>query len=414
MERALDPGIITSLMNSFSFVLTGGFGRLMPEALSLLGKLAILELILVATWAWFSEDNVAVALLVKLLWLCGFVFLVSTWPSLTRIVMTSFVTAGLRGGGGVLTVEDFANPAGMARFGLEVTAVLFAQISRFTGFRAVFSLPMMVIDGFISLGIVVAFFLMAIQIFITFCEFYLVSMLSLILVPFGVFRHTSFIAERALGTVVSFGIKLMVLAAIMNSAQPILQSIRITSVNPDLNETLSLLLAAWAIALLSWHAPSIAAGMISGAPSLTASTVAHTALAGAAGVGLAGIAGIGTKNLLGAATRTGLRFGAAGHAALQAGGVRGLLQTAGATASYHAQMAMVATGFRGAWASGRIYGANFAAVPLSPGSPGNRAMAGMAGSTASRTGITARQLAMRVVPPPSHPQGGMHGPIRHP
>ena len=104
---------------------------------------------------------------IKMLWICGFVFRGSAWPSLTRIPITSFITAGLRGAAR-LTVEDFTNPAGIARFGLEVMAVLFAQVSRFTGFRAVFSLPMMVIDGFICLGIVVAFFLMAIQIFVTF------------------------------------------------------------------------------------------------------------------------------------------------------------------------------------------------------------------------------------------------------
>jgi len=398
----LDPGIITTLQNAFAFVLTGGFGRLMPEALSLLGKLAILDLILVATWAWWTDDNVAVALLLKMLWIGGFVFLVTVWPTLTRILMTSFIQAGLVGSGGVLTVEDFSNPARIAKFGLEVTAVLFSQVSRLTGFRAVLSLPLMIVDGFVSLAIVVAFFLMAIQVFITFLEFYLISMLTLILVPFGVFRHTAFIAERAIGSVVAFGIKLMVLAAIMNSMQPILQSIRITSANPDLNETLSLLLASWAVALFAWHAPSVAAGLIAGSPSLTASTVAHTALAGAAGIGLAGIAGIGAKNALGAATRTGLRLGGAAQAALQTGGVRGLLQTAQATASYHASA--VTAGFRGAYASGRIYGANFAAVPFSPGSPGNRAASGMA----------VRQLALRVVPPASAPGGGMSGRIHHP
>lgn len=398
----LDPGIITTLQNAFAFVLTGGFGRLMPDALSLLGKLAILDLILVATWAWWTDDNVAVALLLKMVWIGAFVFLVTFWPTLTRTLMTSFIQAGLVGSGGVLTVEDFSNPARIARFGLEVTAVLFSQVSRLTGFRAVLSLPLMIVDGFVSLAIVVAFFLMAIQVFITFLEFYLVSMLTLILVPFGVFRHTAFIAERAIGSVVSFGIKLMVLAAIMNSMQPILQSVRITSANPDLNETLSLLLASWAVALFAWHAPSVAAGLIAGAPSLTASTVAHTALAGTAGLGLAGIAGIGATHALGAATRTGLRLGGAAQAALQAGGVRGLLQTARATASYHASA--VTAGFRGAYASGRIYGANFAAVPLSPGSAGNRAASGMA----------VRQLALRVIPPPAHPQGGMQGRIHHP
>ena len=407
MERVLDPGIITNLMNAFAFVLTGGFGRIMPDALSLLGKLAILELILVGTWAWWSEDNVIVTLLIKMLWISGFIFLVTAWPTLTRIVMTSFIEAGLRGGGGVLTVQDFANPATVARFGLEVTAVTFNRLARMSGFGAVLSLPMMIIDGAIALLIVLAFFAIAIQIFITFLEFYLVSMLALILVPFGVFRHTVFIGERGIGIVIAFGIKLMVLAAIVNSMQPVLETIRLTSANPSLNETLSLLLAAGALALFAWHAPSVAAGMIAGAPSLTASTVAHTALAGVAGAALGGIAGVGATHLLGAATRTGIRFGAAGHAALQAGGVRGLLQTAGATAAYHAQM--VTAGFRGAAASGRIYGANFAAVPLSPGSPGTR---GMSGSGVS--GITVRQLALRVIPPPSHPQGGMSGSLRQP
>jgi type IV secretion system protein TrbL len=399
----LDPGIITTLQNAFAFVLTGGFGRLMPDALSLLSKLAILELILIAAWAWAGEGNVAIALLVKLLWISVFVFLVSIWPYLTQVTMQSFITAGLRGAGGVLTMQDFSNPALIARFGLEVTAVLFAQISRGTGFIALYSLPMPVIDGLIAFLIVLAFFAMAIQIFITFLEFYLISMLTLILLPFGVWRHTAFIGERAIGAVVAFGIKLMVLAAIMNSMQPILQSIRLTSLNPGINETLSLLLGAWAVALFAWHAPGMAAGLLAGSPTLTASTVAHTALAGAAGVGLAGMAGIGTRQMLGAATRTGLRFGGAAGAALQAGGVRGLLQTAGATVAY--QASQVTAGMRGAYASGRIYGANFAAVPFSAGSSGTRALG---------PGITATSLAMRVVPPPSGPSAGIQARIQHP
>jgi len=143
--------------------------------------------------------------------------------------------------------------------------------------------------------------------------------------------------------------------------------------------------------------------MIAGSPSLTASTVVHGALAGAAGGGLAGIAGVGAKNLLGAATRTGLRLGAAGAAAYQVGGLRGIAQTAGATATYHAQM--VTAGFQGAYASGRIYGANLAAVPFRPGTPGHQAMS---------TALVVRNLATRIVPPPSQPQGGMSEQIRHP
>jgi hypothetical protein len=145
------------------------------------------------------------------------------------------------------------------------------------------------------------------------------------------------------------------------------------------------------------------AGLLNGSPSLTASTVAHTALATVAGTGLAGMAGVGTGRLLGAATRTGLRFGGAATAALHAGGVRGLLQTAGATAAYHAQQ--VTAGFRGAYATGRIYGANFAAVPLAPGA---------SGSHGPGPRISARLLATRVVPPQAHPSGGLQARIHQP
>jgi type IV secretion system protein TrbL len=401
----MDAGIITTLHNSFAFVLTSGFGRVFPVALSLLGKLAVLELILVATWAWWSDDNVVAALLVKLMWIMAFVFLVTQWPKLCRILMTSFITAGLRAGGGPLTVDDMTNPSNLARFGLEVTAVLWQRLAGKSGLQAVMSLPMLFVDGWVAIGIVLAYFVMAIQVFVCHIEFYIVAVLAMVLVPFGVFRHTSFLGEKGIGVVIAFGIKMMVLAAILNSSDGVLQTVRMKAATGllDINETLSLLMASWALALLAWHAPSVAAGMIAGAPSLTAATVAHGAVAAVAGVGLAGIAGVGAKNLLGAATRTGLRLGAAGTAAYQAGGVRGVLQTAQETAAYHAEM--VTAGFRGAYASGRVYGANFEAVPFSPGSPANRA---------ASTALVVRNLATRIVPPPSPPQGGMSGPIRHP
>jgi type IV secretion system protein TrbL len=401
MERALDPGVITNLLNAFALVLTGGFGRLMPDAMWLLQRLALLELVMVAIWWGLSDDNAVVAFLTKMLWIGAFVWLVTSWPWLTRMFMTSFIQAGLRGSGGVLTPEDFSNPARIVRFGFEVTAVLAKRIEGYSGLWSIMNLPLMVIEGFVFLGVTIAFGLMAIQIFITFVEFYLVSMLSLILVPFGVLRHTAFIAEKAIGGLVAFGIKLMVLAAIANMLQPVMQTLRL-SPQPQLNELISLLLGAWALTLLAWHAPGVAAGMMAGAPTLTASTVAHTALASAAGVGLAGIGAIGAGHLVDSGARRAVRYGSATTAAYRAGGMRGIAQTAGATVAY--QTRLLTAGFRGAAASGRIYGANFAAVPWNPGGAGSRAGAG----------INARMLALRVIPPPAHPGGGISANLHRP
>lgn len=401
MDRALDPGVVTNLLNAFALVLTGGFGRVMPDAMWLLQRLAVLELIMAAVWWGFSDDDALVALVTKILWIGAFVWLVTAWPWLTRTLMTSFIQVGLKGAGGGLTVEDFSNPARVAKFGFEVTAVLAAKIQGYSGLWSIMNLPLMVIEGFVFLGVTIAFGLMAIQIFITFAEFYLVSMLSLILVPFGVFKHTSFMAEKAIGGLVAFGIKLMVLAAIANALQPAMETLKLSK-EPQINELMSLLFGAWGLTLLAWHAPGIAAGLMAGSPTLTASTVAHTALASVAGVGLAGIGAMGAGRGLESNARRAVRYGSAGVAAYRSGGVRGMARTAQNTVTYHAQM--LTAGLRAAAATGRIAGANYASVPWSPGGPG-------AGPNA---GFNARMLAMRVIPPPAHPQSGMTAHLHRP
>src|SRR5712692_4431300 len=286
----MDPGVLTKLLNAFAFVFTGGFAEIMPEALWLLRTLAALELVVVALWWALTQDDALVAFLTKALWFGAFVYLVTTWPTLTRTVVLSFMQTGLLAGGGGLSMADFTNPSTIAKYGLEVTAVIFARISSFSGFSAIKNFPEVLLAGLSALGIVLAFFVMAIQVFITLLEFYLVSMLALILVPFAVFRHTAFLAERAFGMILAFGVKLMVLACITSAMLPVLVTLQLPA-DPAFKDILSLLLASLALAMLTWHAPSVAAGMMAGAPSLTACTATNTAIAAGATVGLAAFAG---------------------------------------------------------------------------------------------------------------------------
>ena len=142
--------------------------------------------------------------------------------------------------------------------------------------------------GWAYIFTILAFFMLAIQIFVTYLEFYWSPALSLILVPFGVFKHTAFIAERAFGSVVSFGVKLMVLSFIIAAAHPVLAQITLPA-QPTWQQAYMVLLASLAIAFLAWHAPGIAAGMITGGPTLTAGSAAGFAASSALGV-LAGAA----------------------------------------------------------------------------------------------------------------------------
>ena len=63
--------------------------------------------------------------------------------------------------------------------------------------------------------ILLTFFILAIQLFVTLIEFKLTTLAGFVLIPFGLFGKTAFLAERVLGNVVSSGVKVLVLAVIV-------------------------------------------------------------------------------------------------------------------------------------------------------------------------------------------------------
>src|SRR5262249_15302914 len=65
------------------------------------------------------------------------------------------------------------------------------------------------------LNVLVSFFVLAIQLFITLIEFKLTTLAGFVLVPFGLFWKTAFLAERVLGNVIASGVKILVLAVIV-------------------------------------------------------------------------------------------------------------------------------------------------------------------------------------------------------
>jgi type IV secretion system protein TrbL len=130
---------------------------------------------------------------------------------------------------------------------------------------------------------------MAIQVFLAVLEYYLITAVAGVLVPWGLLPQTKFLSEKAIGAVVSAGIKLMVLAFIIAVTNPVLASIHFSGPEIKLNELWSVLLTTGAIAFLSWHAPSLAAGLLAGSPSLGAGAVAQNLASGV--MMTAGVAG---------------------------------------------------------------------------------------------------------------------------
>jgi type IV secretion system protein TrbL len=160
------------------------------------------------------------------------------------------------------------------------TEPIFLHIRDYGFFSGLKNIGDVLITGLCGLAIVAAFFVIAIQVFVLFLEFYVVAVCSLILVPFGVNQYTAWISEQTFGTLLGHGVKLMVLSLITSLAFPVLASLAIPP-DPTLKHILSMACGVWAICVLCLHAPRIAAGMLAGSPALTAGLAAGTLAGGA-------------------------------------------------------------------------------------------------------------------------------------
>lgn len=383
-----DIGILTNMLNSFVFVISGGFSRTLPDALWLLKQLATLEIILFGLlWARRGDDQLP-EFLMKVLWL-GFIFwVVTSWKDLSWVVMQSMVQVGLHIGGDSLDMKTFLDPSEIMRYGMGVIGVIFTKLTAFSGFGAIMNLPQLFIMGLAAIGIWLAYFILAAQVFIKVVEFYMMATLTLILLPFGAFRHSTFLTEKAFAAVIGHSIGLGVLAIITSMILPFLLTLRV-SADPTLPEAFTVLSASLLMGILAWQAPSMAAGMLMGAPSLQAGTLAQGALAATAGaiLGAAGVDRI-SRGIIGA-TGAATSATAALATALRGGG-RGLgqlaLQSGASVAQPAAQYYRQAAQRGSAFARGETLSSN-----------GSKA----GGHAASWYMAQARQT----VPPPAQPPG---------
>jgi type IV secretion system protein TrbL len=327
-----DLSVIDRFMQAFIRYIDSGFGLLGGDVHFLTVTLIGIDITLAGLfWAMGGEDNVIGRLLKKILYIGGFAFILNSFSTLAGIIFKSFAQAGLTAGGGSLSADDLLRPGKVAETGFSAAWPLLEQITDLSGPVAFFTNFMTIaVLLFAWVIIILAFFVLAIQMFVTIIEFKLTSLAGFILVPFALWGRTSFLAERVLGNVVSSGIKVMVLAVIVGIGSNFFAEFTASmqGQEPDLGSTLSLMLGALTLFGLGIFGPGIASGLVSGAPQLGAGaalgTVAGAAavpmIAGGAVVGAAGAAGGAALGAIRAGTSMGSAASTAAQLGREAGG----------------------------------------------------------------------------------------------
>jgi type IV secretion system protein TrbL len=147
--------------------------------------------------------------------------------------------------------------------------------------------------------VILSFFVLSVQLFISIIEFKLTTLAGFTLVPFALWNKTAFLAERVLGNVIASGIKVMVLAVIIGIGATFFNQFiaALQGRDPTLADAMSLVLASISLFGLGIFGPGIASGLVAGAPQLGAGAAIGT-VGGLVGAGaLAGGAVIGAARL---------------------------------------------------------------------------------------------------------------------
>ena len=301
-----DLSVIDHFLDVFSHYIDSGFGLLHGEVAFLTATLVVIDMTLAGLfWAMGGEDVIG-KLIKKTLYVGAFAFIIGNFNNLAGILFRSFAGLGLVASGSTLTQAQFLQPGQLAKVGVDAAQPIMAQISGLTGFPEVFANLDVISVLFLAwLVVIVSFFVLAVQLFVTLIEFKLTTLAGFVLVPFALWNKTAFLAERVLGNVVSSGIKVLVLAVIVGIGTGLFAQFQVPpNTEPSIDLALTIMLASLAMLGLGIFGPGIATGLVSGAPQLGAGAAAGTAL-GAAGLAVAGGAAIATG---GAAVAAGARM----------------------------------------------------------------------------------------------------------
>jgi len=287
-----DTGVIDRFFDVFTRYIDSGFGLLGGEVAFLSTTLVAIDVTLAALfWAWASGEDVIARLVKKTLYVGFFAFLIGNFHGLTGIVLKSFSGLGLKASGAGVSADDFLRPGKLAALGLSACKPILQAASELGGFPGFFENTVQILILLIvALFVIVAFFIMAVQVFVVLIEFKLVSLAGFVLVPFGLLGRTAFLAEKVLGNVIASGVKVMVLAVIVGIGSSLFSEFTsAASGQPTLEEVLAMALAALTLLGLSIFGPGVASGLVSGAPQLGAGAAVGTGLM-VGGMAMAGAA----------------------------------------------------------------------------------------------------------------------------
>lgn len=289
-----DTNFLDNLLNFFYEHSVTGMIQLQPHAFELVCVLAIIDIC--STWALYDGQMRMSFVINKVMKVGFFLLLIVNWDTINSAILRSFEIAGATASGlSNIGAGDWISPSKILERGFNICGTLFKDFQD-TGITDNGGIARLFMD-LIAIAITIAsFFFISLQVLITKIEFCIFSSLGVILLPFGAIRFTSFLFQRVVSGVFSFGVKLMIMYFLLGLFDTLSGTLTSFEENVSFSSMLKMALSYATLAFLVWKLPNLVASMMNGQPSMEAgdvvrgATTAKSTVAGAVG-GAVGAAG---------------------------------------------------------------------------------------------------------------------------
>lgn len=271
---------LTDTLNFFEHAFEGGRTVLGPNAKRLFTTLVTFEVVFSGLYIALGESTGIKTLARKLLFIGFLYWVIENYTDVLHAVLQGFLDAGQQAVGvNGIDLATLQSPDKIFQHGLiaakPAVDKLFSEQQNST-----FGIPSidMILMALCLTASVLSYGLIAVQIFITYLEFLLISAVGFILIPFGIFKPTAWLSERVFGAIVMFGIKLMVLALVVGMSDVFVSTLSLPE-TVSWQQMFEFLIVSLALAFLSFHAPGIAVSLFTGAPQFSITSGAVSAIA---------------------------------------------------------------------------------------------------------------------------------------
>lgn len=356
-DQAKNVGFFSGILNYFKGHLIKGGKNLMPVAISL--SLLLMTIQIASTWTLYEGQLRMFELIKEVIRFSFILFLIYNFEYLANTFIDGWMYFGGIASGifnfsadaKAIAAHPIYNPSHLVDVGWACISQVFAKGTSLA--HPINSLLILVCGIVAYIGVV----FIALQVTITLLEYYMVTCLGVILLPFGLLRYTHFLYNKLIQGIFTFGIKLMVVYFIAGLGGKVLDDLgsviskdnasadadRIVSavdedipglITPEMagmitgtgisansvnfGDVLNFMLLFIIMGYLVWKIPSLVAAMISGSPQMEAGAVAGAAIGFATGavLGSAHLAG----NVAGTWAATSAKAGEGVSAAADKGG----------------------------------------------------------------------------------------------